>query len=100
MIKQCAVKKCSNKSSQGIFKGNLCLPCYMWLSKRKAIDRNCQAFKNELEDGKCNKLLIDLIFYRQQIADEVADQHSKGNFKNLGKEGCFERIDEIIKKYI
>jgi len=43
-IKTCIVKNCTNKSNEGLFLGDLCAPCYEFITQ--GISKHSQAYRN------------------------------------------------------
>jgi hypothetical protein len=51
--KKCAIVDCPNKSHQGIFVGNICLPCFKFLVMMKKS--NSVAYKNAQKEKSKKK---------------------------------------------
>jgi len=49
-VKKCIVLNCVNRSDQGIFVGDLCSPCYEFITSGKG--RNSQVYRNAVEAVK------------------------------------------------
>ncbi len=62
--KKCIVKDCRNKISQGNFIGDLCVPCYEFITEEKGI--YSQAYQNAIKIGK--ERVINMI---QEVNDKV-----------------------------
>ncbi|MEI6155197.1 MAG: hypothetical protein WCQ90_14045 [Deltaproteobacteria bacterium] len=62
-VKECIVLNCSNRSDQGTFVGDLCAPCYEFITTRKG--KNSQAYRNAVEVGK-NEILSLIINERSK----------------------------------
>ena len=43
-IKTCIVKNCTNRSNEGLFLGDLCAPCYEFITQ--GIGKHSQAYRN------------------------------------------------------
>lgn len=48
--KECKILGCTNKSNQGTFVGDFCLPCYIFITKGEG--KYSQAYRNALSTKK------------------------------------------------
>jgi len=49
----CNVEDCKNKSWQGVFKGNLCIPCYEYCKEiYEGKNKASQVYRNHYEECK------------------------------------------------
>ena len=49
-VKTCKVFGCTNKSNEGTFVGEFCLPCYMYITRSEGT--HSQAYRNALKEQK------------------------------------------------